>query len=243
MKNNYRSLQIIALIGLSMESSVQAATVIANLGNSAIQSEINTQGFSGGIDASNYSTFIAATGDATTFTFVYDLSGLGLGSANTLEIAVTANGNLTGGGGFGLAVKGGSNNSWYDVGETLSFDMTIKDSVGADITAAMDTFSFSGFSARGLDRDLNGQGDLVTISLADQNLNMGGGTTYYEKTGFAIDLSGIGNPYHLNSSRSGQDDVMQLGQLQFEIIPEPGTSALLGGLLALGCVMLRRRRD
>jgi hypothetical protein len=242
MKNNYRSLQIIALIGLSMESSVQAATVIANLGNSAIQSEINTQGFSGGIDASNYSTFIAATGDAPTFTYVYDLSGLGLGSANTLEIAVTANGNLTGGGGFGLTVQGGSNNSWYDVGETLSFDMTIKDLGGVDITAAMDTFSFSGFSARG-----QKQADPVTISLAGQNLNMSaGGTTYYEKTGFAIDLSGIGNPYHLNSSRTGQDDVMQLGQLQFEIkvdIPEPGTSALLGGLLALGCVMLRRRRD
>ncbi len=239
MKKNYRFIQT-ALLGLSMASSVQAATVIANLGT---KSEINAQGFSGGFVATNYSTFIAGTGTATTFTFVYDLSGVvGLGSANTLEIAVTANANITGGGAFGLTVQGG-NNSWYDVGETMTFDMTIKDSEDADITAAMDTFSFSGFSARGRNSNVNGQGDPVTISVAGQNLNMGGGTTYYEKIGFAIDLSGLGNPYRLNSSRSGQDDIVQLGQMRFEIIPEPGTSALLGGLLALGCVMLRRRRD
>lgn len=221
--------------------SSSAETVIANLGSSVNHTELDTQALGVGINASNYATFVDNNNTATTFTFIYDLSGLGLGAADTLEIAVTASANLTTGGAWGLSVQGGANDLWYDVGETLSFDMAIKESGGGDITATMDTFSFSGFSAKGLNRDLNGEGDPVTVTLAGQNLSLGGVNTYYERENFSVDLSAVPVPYRLNSVRSGQDDILQLGQLQFEVIPEPGSFALLSGLLALGAVMVRRR--
>ena len=50
---------------------------------------------------------------------------------------------------------------------------------------------------------------------------------------------GIGEAYNLGN---GQYAYFQNGSLQLVVVPEPGTYALIGGLLALGYVMLRRRR-
>lgn len=49
------------------------------------------------------------------FTFVYDISWLGLDTATSLRItATTKGGQLTNGGGNGIAVKGGNNNYWWE---------------------------------------------------------------------------------------------------------------------------------
>lgn len=216
--------------------SVGAESIIINLGNSANHSELNTQALGVGLNATDYS---GLDGTSSSVTLAYDISGQGIGAADTLEVAVTGSADLTSGGAWGLSVEGtgdgSGNNLWYDVGETLSFVFTIKDSEGVDITSDLDYFGFTGFSAKGLNRNLNGLGDPVTVGMAGQNLNLGGGNTYHEKTGFNIDLSSTPTAYKLNSARSGQNDITQLGQLQFEVIPEPATmgliSAIGGGIL------------
>lgn len=228
--------------------SASAETVIVNLGNSDVvdRETIDTQGLGAGINPSNWADAInAISNDTVSFTFVYDLSGLGIGTANTLEIAATGSDLLNPGGAWGLAVEESTAlnaaNNRFDVGETLSFVMTVKDSGGVDISGDMSTFSFSGFSAKGLNRDLAGTGDPLTITAAGQSLDFGTSNVMNNKTGFDIDLSSLTSPYSFDATRSGQNDIAQFSQLQFEIIPEPGNFALLSGLLALGAVMIRRR--
>lgn len=209
------------LAGLTVLSvlSASAETVIVNLGNSVNQPDLDTEGLGEGIDPSGY---LNAFNGTDSLTFVYDLSGLGIGDANTLEIAVTGSDVITSGGQWGLAVEGGTEDLWYDVGETLSFVMTIKDSDGADITDDVDTFSFSGFSARGINRT-NGS---VTLTAAEKKLYFfnPNAPDLREKTGFDVDLSRLRTPYKIDSSRSGEDDVMQFSQLQFEIDSGSGRS-------------------
>ena len=50
---------------------------------------------------------------------------------------------------------------------------------------------------------------------------------------------GIGEAFDLGG---GKFAYFQSGSLQVVVVPEPGTYALIGGMLALGYVMVRRRR-
>lgn len=231
------NLYLVALLGFSM-TYLQAVTVVANLGNSTIATDINTQGFSGGIDAANFSGFQTASGNTSMFTFEYNLSDLNLENVDKLEIAVTGSYMLNVAGNNGIAVNGGNDN-WYDVGETLTFTMAIKDSEDNDVTISLDTFSLTGFSVRG--KSVSGVN--VTTTVGGQNLTLDGPQGgYHKKDGFSIDLSNPGSNT-IVSERSGANNILQIGQLRFNIaVPETSSYSLLVGLSALGCVMLGRRK-
>lgn len=44
-------------------------------------------------------------------------------------------------------------------------------------------------------------------------------------------------------SNYGDPDLVQFAEVRFTQVPEPATYALIGGFLALGAAMLRRRRN
>ena len=73
----------------------------------------------------------------------------------------------------------------------------------------------------------------------------GGGTDFFQNNIDVVDLTVGGSGATLNSSavliNAAFGGTNSLGTPTFSIVPEPSSYALLGGLLALTCVMLRRR--
>jgi hypothetical protein len=188
--------------------SAQAVEVVTDMGQ---KTEVGvTEGYSGGLDPA------AWIGDftSTNFTFVYDISGAGLGGgADTLEIQVTSlsGETLGGGGGNGLSVKGGSSDLWWEFGEDLTFDVTIKNSTLADIT---DQFYV----------DLTGAA-LRWSSAASASVS---GTVISGNVASVIfqtsDLpSGETNETSFTAARLEAGQVSQFAQLRFEIINQQTT--------------------
>ncbi|QHI69950.1 hypothetical protein [Tichowtungia aerotolerans] len=110
--------------------SAEAVQIVTDLGQKA---ELGvTEGYGGGLDPASWVVDYASTN----FTFVYDISGLGVG-AESLEIFVNSlNGEtLTGGGQNGIAVNGGTSALWWELGEDLAFDVVIRDATSEDVTS------------------------------------------------------------------------------------------------------------
>ena len=57
-----------------------------------------------------------------------------------------------------------------------------------------------------------------------------------------LDFGGTDNGLSLNLQAAGQNKIIRVSNFTITQVPEPGTYALIGGLLAMGFVMIRRRR-
>ena len=97
---------------------------------------------------------------------------------------------------------------------------------------------------RGTDMTTANDGTLGNLG---SSLSMGvvtegsGSTQYYTIASDAINFSEQDLFWVRRNNQGPADTVYQLAELQFTVIPEPGTYAALFGLVALGAVALRRR--
>ena len=148
MKSNHSHIFLSVLAGLALAVNPSPATeIIANFNTTA-----QTAAWSGGI----YSSTNLGASTADPFTFRYDISGLGIGAADELLITVDTVGsgaNFNTGGGNGIAVVGGTSNSWWEATDgALSFTMVIEDASNADITGNLE-IDLTGASIRWMDTD------------------------------------------------------------------------------------------
>ena len=83
---------------------------------------------------------------------------------------------------------------------------------------------------------------------ADEAVSFAGGTSgsysvTIDLSGYTVsDISDYGYLMLGFAANASADSASTISNLSLTVVPEPGTYALLGGLLALGHVMLRRRR-
>jgi len=178
--------------------------VVANMGSTF------TGGFAGALVAGSY-----PDNSSPTFNYVYDISGLGLG-ADTLEVFVTSTNtnNLVNAGGFGITVDAGENGSWWDAGENLDVDVSIKKG-DVDVTSYF-AVDLTGFTMRWTDRDLDTNvATKVTATVAGESQTPtatgGAGTNTYDlAVGDLAETS-------FTAERSEANDIAQLAQFKFTI--------------------------
>ena len=157
----------------------------------------------GGIVATNQNDMPSkSAGAKDSVTLSYDLSDQGVG-VHTLDVQITGNTGIHNAFENGLAVKGGANPLYFDVGDTLDFVFTAKNWNGDDITSSFTAFNFTGFSVK---TKAAANSPVVSIGGIDY-AGIGGSASYRTKTGFTNDLLSAGSPYELSATRSGGDTV------------------------------------
>jgi hypothetical protein len=114
-------LLLLVLGGMGLQ--VQATLVVLNL--------------STGTHSRGGAAYSGSFVSAPSFTYTYDVGAWSIGDVQSIELqAISLNGgDLGSGGGNGLVVKT-EQASWLDVGETLNFAVTLKNSAGEDITSS-----------------------------------------------------------------------------------------------------------
>lgn len=141
------------------------------------------------------------------------------------------------------ATFGGSGSATWVGGPTLNLDVDsnfIFDPLSLVGDAAFQTFNvanvtFAGTGLFSLDNLVNADGSGIAWStIADGTYTLIDGVVSDFATWVDSATFDIGG---------GRSAYFQEGSLQLVVVPEPGTYALFGGLLALGLVTLRRRRS
>ena len=228
-------LPLAAIAGLVLTGSAGATTVIANFttnlkADGTAGATISTA-YASGINFQNapstWAQNVAPTSGS--FTFSYDISGLGIGLADELLITVATLApapNLNTASGNGIAVQGGFNNLHWDYNDPgLSFTIVVQDASNNDITSSL-SIDLTGVGMRwGTSAAATFAGQSIAQSTTLQGVDL--------TTGQTAEASFTG-------LRTGAQSLTQVQQLRFEIVPEPSV-ALIGGLGVLG--LLRRRRS
>ena len=231
---NHTLLPLTAIAGLALAASAGAATVIANF-----TTNLKADGSAGATITTAYTGINFQNAPATwaqnvaptsgSFTFSYDISGLGIGLADELLISVATLApapNLNTASGNGIAVQGGANNlHWDHIDPGLSFTVVVQDASNNDITSSL-TIDLTGVGMRwGTSAAATFAGEAITQSATIQGVDLATGQT--AETSFT-------------ASRTGAVSLAQVQQLRFEIVPEPSVALLLG---FAGLSLLRRRRE
>ncbi|MGJ8650330.1 MAG: beta strand repeat-containing protein [Opitutaceae bacterium] len=120
----------------------------------------------------------------------------------------------------GAGVTGG--HDFADVTGALTYGGDLDLDIGTIFAAGNYTFDLFDFGSQ--------SGDLASIVLSDQ----------YSGSLLDGDLDGI---WDLNAGNDTWQFTQSTGVLTLSVVPEPGSYALLAGLLGLGYVMVRRRRQ
>ena len=243
-----------AIAGFAFVSSQsQAATIIADFTNDdPITRPAAYDASDNVLTNTNTTNWTQTTTDAgTSYTFQYDLSGLGLvgsGSqvADELLITVsTSDGSSTmrSAAGNGIVVNGGANDNWWDQTDTdLNFSVVIQDASNADVTSAF-TFDLTGVAFRWDYTDADNATQLTFAGTAVSSAGTGTlitQNTYLEGVDLATGQTAETSFTALRGD-VGLNEVVQVQQLRFDIafIPEPSSFALVG---LAGCALLLRRR-
>lgn len=222
---------LLPVLAITMPA-VHSATLIADFTNDVGVAARAAAYDPNGLTNLNTTNWTQTSGNAgASHTFRYNISSFNLGTANELLVTVTIPaGDLRSAAGNGIAVNGGANANWWDPTDNvaLSFAVSIRDAANADITNNY-TVDLTGVGMRweaGAIARFAGTSATSTADPADflQGVNLPTGQT--AETSFVFD------------QRSG-NNVAQVQQLRFEIVPEP--SAALLGLLGAGLLMRRRR--
>ena len=206
--HSHISLSLLACLALAVVPA-PAAEIVANFNTTA-----QTPTWPGGL----YSSTLLGASTPSPFTFVYSISGLGLGAADKLKITVATTGAaaLNNGGGNGIAVVGGSNSGWWEETEgALSFTVVIADASNADITSNFN-IDLTGASIR-----WGNTTPAVTLSVA------GAGPFSYATLLQGVDLpTGQTAETSLSATRTG-NTIGQFQQLRFNISDTTATTISL----------------
>ncbi len=212
------------IVQYSFDSDLSATTVDANLDATVISG-------GSGITAPTRSS----TDGGTTFVRASDTSTTTL----TVGTAITNNDYLS----FSVDVAAGYQMDLtslvFDFGYTAGANYTPDKQFKAYLFTSVDGFVDSGDIVGSdtiiVDQENTGiqwPGEDTTIALSDARFQGLTGSTEFRI--YLADTTGDSNHIHRF------DDITLNGSVS--VIPEPGTYALMGGLLALGSVMMRRRR-
>lgn len=225
-------LPLAVIAGIALSASAGAATIVTNFvatGTSFLSTsgDLTSGHYTGGLNST-----IAFTPTTPTFTFRYDITGLGLGAADHLQITATSTGGTLTNTGHGISVAGGGNNNWWTNSDgALSFTVAIRNASNVDITSSH-TVDLTGASLRWASStpastfSIAGSGPFSFKDVSLQKFTLPTGQT--NETAF--------------TATRNNHNVTQFAQLRFDIaaIPEPA-SAMLGGLGMLALVLRRRR--
>ena len=182
-------------------STLPGVRVVANFNTSA-----QTAAWPGGL----YSSTALGAATPTPFTFVYDISSLGLGAADKLKITVATTGAaLSNGGANGIAVFGGNDGWWEETDGALSYTVVIEDASNADITSNFN-IDLTGASIRWVNTTPS-----ITLSVA------GSGPFSYSTQLQGVDLpTGQTGETSFSATRTG-NTIGQFQQLRFAISAIP----------------------
>jgi fibronectin-binding autotransporter adhesin len=203
---------------------------------------LNFSGSVGGVENTHTRNTVLGAGGGT----------IVLGNANNHNPTITWNGNISGVGNLTVANSGGTSGHLILGGANSHAGNTIVNT-GSTLTLANGGSLSFNIGANGINNSLSGAGDLVLngallFDLSGASLSVGDSWTIVSsallaKTTFGgsfsvTNFTDQGDGTWLSNNPHYQFDT-STGILS--VIPEPGTYTLIGGLLALGAVLIRRR--
>ena len=227
-----------AVAGLLASVSAGAGTIVADF-----FPKDDTAGFTTNtVKADAY----PANTTVSSYTYIFDIASFSIGAADEMRITLTTanpSWEIVHPGNNGIAVNGDASgqsvNWWESTDGNLTFSVAVFDNSNNDITGDLD-IDLTGFSMRwddGTDIDNAEAGADPTVTVAGETKNYGGDGTVTQE-GFSL-ATGETSETSFTAART-LNGVAQFQQLQFNIIPEPGSLAT--GIVGLAVLCLRNRR-
>jgi hypothetical protein len=201
-------LPLAVIAGIALSASAGAATIVTDF---KAPDNYSPNHYPEGLA----STIPFAPTQASPFTFQYDLTGLGLGAADQLQITVASDGGeIVNAGWHGIAVSTGEQMRWEGSDGPLRFSVVILDAGNVDITSSYNV-------------DLIGASLRWVAAEPDTTFSIAGSEPFSYATENYIQNfmlpAGETNETAFSATRNN-DSVTQFAQLVFEIVPKP-TSA------------------
>lgn len=221
---------------ITNDSPVTGSQVMSTTGDLTAKSSLSDETFNIEVDAIN-SNGTAATG----WVYADAVTEDGKPSPALMNYVNGRNDSNIGGNDSGWGPATTNNGSIDTAEEAMTIEFTLTD---------LDSFA-SGFQLQGFYLGNLGSGDTFNYMVVDSS----GDIAIAKNTGMTVantTSTADGNFFDLGNLLIETGDVLIIGfeggdfkldGLQVDVVPEPSAYALIGGILALGSVMMRRRRS